>query len=84
MFGQEELNGVTQMNKSHNDENLTMVDLVKTTFAAALGVQSNKNRERDFKHGNIKVFAIAGLIFTVLFIAILICLAKLVLYFSGM
>ncbi|WP_027951297.1 DUF2970 domain-containing protein [Haliea salexigens] len=72
------------MNKSHNDENLTMVDLVKTTFAAALGVQSNKNRERDFKHGNIKVFAIAGLIFTVLFIAILICLAKLVLYFSGM
>lgn len=39
-----------------------------STAAAAFGVQSQRNQERDFKHGNIWVFALAGIIFTVIFV----------------
>ncbi len=39
-----------------------------STFAAAFGVQSSKNQERDFKHGNIWVFIGAGILFTVIFV----------------
>lgn len=39
-----------------------------STFAAAFGVQSQKNQERDFKHGSIWTFIAAGVIFTALFV----------------
>lgn len=35
-----------------------------STFAAAFGVQSDKNRKRDFQHGNIRTFILAGVVFT--------------------
>ncbi len=53
--------------------------IVASTLAAAFGVQSNKNRERDFKHGNFWVFVAAGLIFTLLFIATVMTIVRLVL-----
>lgn len=43
--------------------------VVFSTMAAAFGVQSKRRRERDFTHGNIWVFIVAGIIFTTLFIA---------------
>ncbi|WP_206019830.1 DUF2970 domain-containing protein [Pseudomaricurvus alkylphenolicus] len=46
-----------------------LLAVIASTFAAAFGVQSQHNRERDFKHGNIWVFIIAGIIFTLAFIA---------------
>ncbi len=58
--------------------------VLASTLAAALGVQSNKNRERDFKHGNIKVYALAGVIFTVLFICTVVLVVKLVLRSAGL
>ncbi len=54
-------------------------DLLKSTLSAAIGVQSNSNRERDFKHGNIKTFVFAGIIFTVLFIGTVITVVNMVL-----
>lgn len=42
--------------------------LLLSTAAAAFGVQSNRNRERDFKHGNLWVFIAAGIIFTAGFV----------------
>ncbi len=42
--------------------------VIISTFAAAFGVQSSKNQERDFKHGNIWVFIAAGILFTVIFV----------------
>ena len=42
--------------------------LVKSILAAAIGVQSNKNRERDFEEGNPLAFIIGGFVFTALFI----------------
>ncbi|MBT5066845.1 MAG: DUF2970 domain-containing protein [Halieaceae bacterium] len=43
--------------------------IVQSTLAAAIGVQSKKNRERDFEEGNASTFIVAGILFTVLFIA---------------
>jgi hypothetical protein len=44
------------------------VKIVQSTLAAAIGVQSKKNRERDFEEGNAGAFIAAGIIFTALFI----------------
>jgi len=53
--------------------------VVMSVLAAALGVQNSKNRERDFTNGNPLVFIAAGLIFTVLFVLMLIGVVNLVL-----
>ena len=45
------------------------IKIVQSTLAAAIGVQSKKNRERDFEEGNAGAFIAAGIIFTALFIA---------------
>ncbi len=42
--------------------------VISSVLAAGFGVQSSKNRERDFKHGKASTFFIAGVIFTVLFV----------------
>ena len=42
--------------------------LIKSILAAAIGVQSDKNRERDFEQGNPLAFIIGGFVFTFLFI----------------
>lgn len=42
--------------------------IIQSTLAAAFGVQSSKNREQDFQHGNLWVYVGSGIIFTVLFI----------------
>jgi hypothetical protein len=42
---------------------------VQSTLAAAIGVQSKKNRERDFEEGNAGTFIVTGILFTVLFVA---------------
>ena len=45
--------------------------IILSTLAAAFGVQSNRNREQDFTHGNIYVYIVSGLIFTILFIVVI-------------
>ncbi|MBQ0719509.1 MAG: DUF2970 domain-containing protein [Gammaproteobacteria bacterium] len=74
------------MSKQAEDEKLAAEEqkpgataLLKSTLSAAIGVQSNANRERDFKHGNIKTFVVAGIIFTVIFIGSVITVVNLVL-----
>jgi len=57
--------------------------IVLSTMAAFLGVQSNKNRVRDFKHGNIYAYILAGLIFTVIFIGCIVLTIKVVLHNAG-
>ena len=42
--------------------------VVRSILAAAIGVQSNKNRKQDFEEGNPLAFIIGGFIFTLLFI----------------
>lgn len=56
--------------------------IVQSTLAAAIGVQSGKNRERDFTHGSIKAYLAAGLIFTTLFVLAVVSVVTLVLKFA--
>lgn len=55
----------------------TLGRVIQSTLAGALGVQSSKNREKDFANGNIWVFVVSGIIFTLLFIATVMTLVKL-------
>ncbi|CAA0119428.1 Uncharacterised protein [Halioglobus japonicus] len=48
---------------------LNPLQVIASVLAAGLGVQSSKNRERDFKQGRIGIFIAAGIIFTLVFIA---------------
>ncbi len=66
---------MSQENKSKP----TLRQIISSVFAAAIGVQSDKNRERDFKHGNVKTYVIAGVIFGVLFVATIITIVQVVL-----
>lgn len=61
----------------------TFLQIVLSTCAAAFGVQSNKNRERDFNSGNIYTYIAAGVIFTAIFVTVIIVVVKLVLRSSG-
>lgn len=53
--------------------------IVLSTLAAAFGVQTDKNRQRDFQQGNIYSFIAAGIIFTGLFVLATVLLVQLVL-----
>jgi hypothetical protein len=53
--------------------------IVLSTLAAAIGVQSRANKERDFSHGRAGPFIVAGVIFTVLFVLVLVVVVRLVL-----
>ncbi len=57
--------------------------IVMSTLAAAFGVQSSKNRERDFVKGNFKAYVVSGLIFTVLFITTIVMLVKFFIHQAG-
>jgi len=41
---------------------------MKSALAAAFGIQSQANRERDFKHGKPVHFIIAGILTTLVFL----------------
>ncbi|MDO8845202.1 MAG: DUF2970 domain-containing protein [Methylicorpusculum sp.] len=45
-----------------------ILTVIKSVLAAAIGVQSDQNRKKDFEEGSLSSYIIAGLIFTVLFI----------------
>jgi hypothetical protein len=56
----------------------SILHVIKSVFAAAIGVQSNKNREIDFKHGSLPAYIIVGIIGTVLFIFAIVAVVSLV------
>ncbi len=60
------------MNKtSKKEKNLKLTAVLQSVLAAAFGVQSRDKKERDFREGRASHFLIAGFLFTVLLIAVL-------------
>lgn len=57
--------------------------VIGSVLAAAFGVQSKQNRERDFQHGKPIVFIVTGIVFTLLFIATVIGVVNAVLSAAG-
>jgi hypothetical protein len=45
--------------------------MVISTLFAFIGVAKNERRERDFAHGNPKVFIIVGLILAIVFVLVI-------------
>ncbi len=65
-------------------KSLTLREMLQSTIAGALGVQSGKNRERDFNRGKPSHFIMLGLGFTVVFVLAILGVVKLVLYLAGL
>lgn len=65
-------------NNKSKPPKLSLYQVVLSVLAAAFGVQSSKNGERDLSSGNPYIFIIAGLIFTVLFVLTIIAVVNIV------
>jgi len=75
---------MTQAQRQTDDQQpLTLWQVVKSTLAAALGVQTEEARQRDFSRGSPAVFIIAGLTFTAIFVVVLVVIVNLVLSGAG-
>jgi len=71
------------VDKNTNSKPPTFWQMVHSVMAAAFGVQSGKNRARDFTHGKPSTFVILGILFTAVFALTLFAIVKLVLYLAG-
>ena len=72
----------TNPDNRQDDENLpplTFLQMLGSTLSAALGVQSERNRERDFSRGKASHFILMGIGFTVVFVIVMALIVKLVL-----
>lgn len=57
--------------------------MLHSILAAAFGVQSGKNRARDFTYGKASHFIVMGTVFTLVFIAVLIGLVQLAMHLTA-
>ena len=65
--------------RDKSEQPLTFGQLLHSTLAAAFGVQTAKNRERDFSRGKASHFIFMGIGFTVVFVLLMVGLVQLVL-----
>jgi len=71
------------MNDDPEHKPLTFRQMLHSVLAGALGVQSSKNRARDFTHGKPSHFILLGVGFTVLFVLVILGVVQLVLHLVG-
>lgn len=67
-----------------SDKPPTLWQTIGSVAASFFGVQSSKNRERDFKRGNPARFIAVGLAATVVFVLIVVLMVKLALHKAGL
>ena len=71
------------MTDSQEPSRPSLKQVIASVLAAGFGVQSNENRERDFRSGSGTQFVIIGLLATVAFIVTIFLVVKLVLKLAG-
>ncbi|MEN8131019.1 MAG: DUF2970 domain-containing protein [Pseudomonadota bacterium] len=71
------------MTEQSERKNIGILNVFKSVLSSFFGVQSTKNRERDFTHGKPHQYIIVGLILTVTFILTLWAVVTLVLHLAG-
>lgn len=69
--------------KTENKKKVPLLSIMSSVVAASFGVQTKKNRERDFEQGKFHHFVIGGVVFAVLFIFFIIGIVKVVMHFAG-
>ncbi|MGH8480857.1 MAG: DUF2970 domain-containing protein [Nevskiaceae bacterium] len=62
----------------------TLWQTIASVAASFFGVQSSKNRERDFKHGKAAHFIVVGLVATAVFILAVVLAVRFALRQAGM
>lgn len=70
-------------NTTEEPEPLTLRELLGSVLAAAIGVQSDRNRERDFRRGSARLYVVMGVVATVAFVGVVYLVVKLVLSFAA-
>ncbi|MCB1766661.1 MAG: DUF2970 domain-containing protein [Candidatus Competibacteraceae bacterium] len=70
-------------NPPSNSRSTGPLSIVLSVLSAFFGVQSEKNRERDFQHGRPIHYILVGLIMTLLFIFGVLVAVKLALRSAG-
>lgn len=68
---------------NQKEESLSLWEVFQGVFAMFIGVQSEKNRERQFKYGKFYQFLIVGIFMTFLFVIHIVLLVKYVLHWAG-
>lgn len=74
---------MSNQNDDQKPKKPNVFQIVLSTLAAAFGVQSSKNRERDFTSGSVATYIIAGVIFTAVFVLGVLFIVRLVLANAG-
>ena len=57
---------------------LTWSQILRSSLAAGLGVQSSRNRQRDFADGSPRRFIVMGVVLTMLFISSLVTVIRII------
>ena len=70
--------------KPDDDKPMTLWQTIASVKASFFGVQSSKNRERDFKRGKASHFIVVGLVMTILFAVVVWGAVRLALKQAGM
>ncbi len=73
------MNDEPSKDRAEDEHPLTFWQIAGSTAAAAFGVQKRANRERDFNRGKPMHFIIAGIVFTVVFVLIVVSVVQFVL-----
>jgi len=66
--------------KQQDEESLALPEVFQGVFAMFIGVQSEKNRERQFKYGKFYQFLIVGIFVTFLFLIHIVLLVRFALH----
>ena len=75
----------TSNDEPTEEKGLPFLHILTSVLAAAIGVQSKKNQEKDFNaKGSIYIYIAAGIIFTVLFVIAVATVVTTVLANAGM
>jgi Na+/melibiose symporter-like transporter len=69
--------------KKEEEETLALWEVFQGVIAMFIGVQSEKNRERQFKYGKLHQFIIVGIIITLIFFIHIILLVKFAMNWAG-
>ena len=68
---------------SNENVQISFWQLLLSTLSAFIGVQSNANRERDFKYGKISHFITIGLLFGLVFVCTIVGVVQIVMHVTG-
>ena len=78
-------NNTNNDTSSEGKQKLSILHILTSVLAAAVGVQSKKNQEKDFNgKGSIYIYITAGIIFTALFVITIVTVVKSILAGAGM